>query len=603
MAISRPLRRTDPPARAWFCPACAAPNGGAATRCAACGGAAERRPLAADPDHRGRRAAGARLVLALVPLLLLAVAVAGLAAAERAGQAAQYARAEAAAAGGRYEEAVAAFAAAGEHRDAPARRAAFAAALAPAAAGRDRAAAALAAGDAEAAIAALRPVVRALPGDEEASALLAEARGRRRADLVQAAAAAEAGRDWLAAERALAELAADPAASSPGQPDPAARLAALRRQHAPLLLARDRALWLVGPDGADDRLLLDGIPAARPVWSPDRSTVAFLSAAEDGGRGASTLYVVGADGRNPRRVSAGVHPNALPAWSPDGGRIAYTSVAAWDLRRGEGRLAVHVVDVATGANRDVTAALDAEQVAGGAVRHAMSPWWTPDGRLAVIARAAGVDPNRPAEGAGDLFLLDLARGTAANLTQGRVPDLLRAFWSPRGDRALLWTRAWRAAGGALESRADLLLLDPATGALTPAAEGIDTPATGWTPAWAPDGERFAFFDGASTLVLQDEAGGQRRLDLDGDFSGALSWAPGGGALFAAATDPGRPSVVIDLAAPGFAITPLPLAYDADWRTGSPQWAPVLPTPDPAPPGLDGTGLDPARTAAAAAATD
>lgn len=588
-------RSHPPPVR--FCVGCAEPNG-TAGRCPRCGEPAfPFQPTA--PRRADARRRWPLFALSLAPLALLCLILVSFAAAEQATSAAWYARGEAAVATGRYPEAVSAFAAAGGHRDASTRRRQLTSALAPIVAAEEAAAAALAAGRPAVAIAALQPIPRAVRHDATSLALLAEARALYRAELERDAAAAATHREWLVAERALAALAGlppDPTKAST-LAEPAARLAELRRDHAPIAITRDRALWLVGPDGADDRLLLDAVPVARPVWSPDRTRIAFVSAPRETDPTAAVLYVVGSDGNGLRRLSDDIHPNALPAWSPNGRRIAYTSVAAWNARRDEGRLTVHVADLATGAETDVAAALGRVGRAdgrGATARHAMSPWWVPDGRLTVIGRAPGPDPGQPAGGPGDVFLLDLAAGTAENLTLGRVPDLIRVVWSPRGDRALLYARAWNGENGPLDARAALVTLHLATGALEPVATGIDAAAPAWSPAWAPDGARFAYVEGFATVVLRDAAGRTRRLPLPGLLSGALSWAPGGESLLAVAADPSQSSHLIDLATAPPAITPLRTAADADRRAGTPQWSPVLPALDPTPPALSGTAFDPAR---------
>ncbi len=297
-----------------FCTACAAPNPAAASRCAACGaglggrdgggrtgglerGAARRwwRAARVGPRRRLLR------VLYLVPVLALfttGAVGAGRYRADRADRAARRARAEAAAAAGDHATAAAAFADVGSYRDAEARHAAALAALAPYRATYLDGVEALAAGRYDGAIAALLPVARDLPGYEDAAALLAAARVGRAAELRRQADAAETRGDWLAAERALATLAAV-------EPDDAAlaeRLDGLRRAHAPLVFVRDRALYLVGPDGADERILVDQVPAAWPVWSPDRGRIAFVSVDFSDPAANTRLFVVNADGTGLTRL-------------------------------------------------------------------------------------------------------------------------------------------------------------------------------------------------------------------------------------------------------------------------------------------------------------
>ena len=298
-----------------FCTACACPIPAETTACPACGStteaarAARRRggeendegrgrrevepaardhaPLAALPPRRPRR-----LVLAVAPLVALLAVGGGYYRDQRADQAAWYARAEAAVAAGGYEDALAAYTAAGGYRDAAARGEAVAAALAPYRAAYLDGVLALDAGHHDAAIAALLPVVRDLPGYADATALLAEARRGRELALEQEAERAGAAGDWLAAERALVAL----SAADPGDPALAARLAELRRAHAPVLVAREARLALVDPSGGAERTVADGLPAAWPVWSPDRTRIAFVVPDLSGYSARLALYVVNADG-------------------------------------------------------------------------------------------------------------------------------------------------------------------------------------------------------------------------------------------------------------------------------------------------------------------
>jgi Tol biopolymer transport system component len=549
----------------WFCTACAAANPSAERRCRACG--EPRREIspgrAASRSVAPRPASGAGILLAIAPLLVLLAVVGAYRRAERAEQARHYAQAEVALAAGDPAAAIAAFGDAGDHRDAAARRAVLAADLAPVDDAFRRGRAALDAGRHDEAVAALETVVASVPAYAGAAEGLAEARRLRREGLLRRANDAEAARDWLAAEAALAAL----ATSDPTDADLAERLAALRRAHAPLAVARDGALWLVGPDGADERLVTDAAPVTRPVWSPDRTRLAFVSPTA-GDAAPAALFVVGADGRGLRRLSDAAHPSAVAAWSPDGARIAYTSVAAYDPATEDGLLAVHVVEVDSGRDQDLT---------GGTGRHAVAPAWAPGGdRLAVVSRPRLDRFGQDAlDGPGDVLVFPAGGGAPVDLTTGRVPDVARAVWSPAGDRLLVFARPSRDrwTTGAADR---LFELDPASGRLDPVAADVDAASAAWAPAWAPDGARYAYVAGPAAVVVREADGRQTRIPTERALSGALTWAPGGAALLAAAADPRQPSVAIDLGPDGPTVSDLPIPYDADWPTGTPQWSPVLP---------------------------
>jgi Tol biopolymer transport system component/TolB-like protein len=67
-----------------------------------------------------------------------------------------------------------------------------------------------------------------------------------------------------------------------------------------------------------ERLTNDPAVDAYPAWSPDGREIAFDSM-RTSYTGGYEVYVMGADGEEPRRLGAGANPE----WSPDGGRIVF----------------------------------------------------------------------------------------------------------------------------------------------------------------------------------------------------------------------------------------------------------------------------------------
>jgi Tol biopolymer transport system component len=367
---------------------------------------------------------------------------------------------------------------------------------------------------------------------------LADAR-RQRADALRLQAdAAEGRRDWPAAERALAAL----LAVDPGDAAVADRLAALQRQHAPLVLALDRALWLVGPDGADERLLADAVPAAWPTWSPDRARIAFTS--PDVG-GEIALYVVGADGSGLTRLADGLRPYVGPAWSPDGTRIAFATEGGWADRANQvapDPAGIRVVEVATGLVADVT---------GGRVREPLYPTWSPTGdRLAFVSRdpedGFGAGGSTLPAGAvlpsGEVYVATLATGAIANVSAGRVPHPWRVAWSPADERILVYTRE---PGMSYDrDRVRVVLLDARDGRVADLPSGNERITM---PVWSPDGERVAYVAGEQEVVVRAVDGSAvTRIDLDAVLSRFLTWSPDGGALVAVAENAERPSFLVPL---------------------------------------------------------
>ena len=66
-----------------------------------------------------------------------------------------------------------------------------------------------------------------------------------------------------------------------------------------------------------------------PLWSPDGTQIAFESSRS----GNKTIYVMDADGSNPRRLTSYSGIDISPSWSPDGTQIAFESDrdGYWDI--------------------------------------------------------------------------------------------------------------------------------------------------------------------------------------------------------------------------------------------------------------------------------
>jgi TolB protein len=109
-------------------------------------------------------------------------------------------------------------------------------------------------------------------------------------------------------------------------------------------------IWLVGADGSDPRLLVQG--GLAPSWSPDGSRIAF-----EGLGGVATAKSDGTGGRT-------LAPGGEPAWSPDGRTIVFTRAGDIWLMRPDG-----------GAQRRLTRTAADE----------LEPCFSPDGRWVLFS--------------------------------------------------------------------------------------------------------------------------------------------------------------------------------------------------------------------------
>ena len=81
-------------------------------------------------------------------------------------------------------------------------------------------------------------------------------------------------------------------------------------------------IYVIGADGRGrKRLTANGFSDSRPSWSLDGTKIAFTSDRD----GDAEIYLMNADGSDPVRLTFSGGSDHSPAWSPDGGKIAFVS--------------------------------------------------------------------------------------------------------------------------------------------------------------------------------------------------------------------------------------------------------------------------------------
>jgi Tol biopolymer transport system component len=290
-------------------------------------------------------------------------------------------------------------------------------------------------------------------------------------------------------------------------------------------------IYVTDDDGARQTRLTRRDPQDRfPLWSPDRSRIAFGSQV---GGDHWELWVMNVDGTNPRQVATDIVAKGHREWSPDGTRIVFAA-------RIDGDAEIFNVEVASGRLVRLTRAAGEDA----------DPSWSPDGRHIVFSstrdgnaeiymiRADGTEPRRltndpardgsPAwspdglriafvsarDGDGDVYLVRNDTGRVERLTTGAhaTNDLPR--WSPTGAYIAVQTS---------EHNYDIALVRIANHERSTVA---GTSAFDGQFSWSPAGDQLAFIsgrDGFDAVYVTDLTGKQRRLTTTSSLN--PEWSP------------------------------------------------------------------------------
>jgi Tol biopolymer transport system component len=289
-------------------------------------------------------------------------------------------------------------------------------------------------------------------------------------------------------------------------------------------------IYVTDVDGRHQTRLTRSDPQDRfPLWSPDRSRIAFGSQV---GGDHWELWVMNVDGTNPRPLATQIVAKGHRQWSHDGTRIVFAAKV-------EGDVAIFSVDVASGrrvrltnspgedadpswspddshigfsSTRDGNPEIYVMRADGTEPRrltnHAAldrSPAWSPDGSRIAFASARGGDR--------DVYLLRVDDGRVERLTTGAHATNDSPRWSPNSAYIAVQTA---------ERDYDIQFVRVADHERRTVA---GTPAYDGQFCWSPRGDQLAFIsgrDGFNAVYVTDLTGKQSRLtttpSLDPDWS-------------------------------------------------------------------------------------
>lgn len=282
-------------------------------------------------------------------------------------------------------------------------------------------------------------------------------------------------------------------------------------------------IWVLPIAGGAARSLTANAGMAldfHPAWSPDGARIAFISDRD----GQNNIWVMDADGTNPRRVSSQRDKRmALPAWTPDG-RFVIARTGGDSNNDGRGELWMWHVDGGAGVR------LTSDSI------NASWPEVSPDGRYVYFEEIVSIPGDRnPARGLYQLRRLDRQSGRIAEVTNGvgplqdggggrrssggtiapaispdgrwlafarRLPDGTQTIMGHEyGPRTALWLRD-------LETGAERMVMDP----ITPDVQERNNIGALPRYSWMPDGRS----------IVIPEGGKLRRVDVT---TGAVTTIP------------------------------------------------------------------------------
>ena len=247
-------------------------------------------------------------------------------------------------------------------------------------------------------------------------------------------------------------------------------------------------LWMSDlATGETTQLTDDAFIDLSPSWSPDGSTIAFVT--DRGGK--ADIWLMDVASGEATQLTDNPRPANSPIWSPDGTRIAYLSDALTTIFLGA---TVNIIDVATGGETVIS-----EPVFGPS-----PPAWSSDG-TAVLVVSRLPQTNRFREGYNGLFLMPASGEGEAKwvMPQGMDASLGRRQWN---------RPAWSADGMIVYRYKGALYMAP----LSPSGDIGDATlvaSAGENPNWSADGSKLIYIDGADIMLFDRATGETSTLDI------------------------------------------------------------------------------------------
>ncbi|MCQ3932842.1 MAG: hypothetical protein DPW16_20525 [Chloroflexi bacterium] len=271
-------------------------------------------------------------------------------------------------------------------------------------------------------------------------------------------------------------------------------------------------IWIMNADGSNPRNLTNSPDNDYwPNWSPDGQYIAFYS--EQGEK--TNIWIMNADGSNPLNLTSTLVGNSEKiAWSPDGSQIAFAS------SNGARSNFLKDIFIATPDGLNLFNITQDEEFAYD------DPTWSPDGRYILVSVF-----DRASINSDGIRIISVMDGSVLPLTANRMD--LRASWSPNGNQIAIFS---------IDSDISYWVISPDGTNLT----GLVSLPSGGGFEWSPDGKLLAItaltgelsvgdltsfslgtFFQKQDIWIVDAAGNQTNLTMGRANGFRFDWSPNG----------------------------------------------------------------------------